>query len=338
MSASTSQHSRSTIVRLLLSVLLLLVAVAVFMNRQALLDQYMVWQYQPSSEMISIVGKAELSDKGTHLFYASHPQLLNRDGFNEACRSVATEQTAVLGCYTGSRIYLFDIDNEKLVGIKEVTAAHEMLHVAYQRLSVKEKSRIHVLLEQQAQALGDDTGRIEELMAEYAKTEPGERLNELHSIIGSEVRSLSPELESYYGQYFSDRGALVTLAERYQSVFTELKSRQESLVADIDSLADQIENRSATYRRNLQVLSSDIESFNARAGSGSMTRAQYDAERAGLEVRQTALRRDYNAIQLLIEEYDSKRSELAAINTESNTLNRSINSSLTPVPSGAIDG
>lgn len=338
MSTRTSQRSHNTIVRLFLSTLLLLVAVTIFVNRQALLDQYMVWQYQPSSEIVSITDRAEFSPEGRHLFYASHPQLLDRDGFNDACRSVATERTAVLGCYAGSRIYLFDIDNEKLTGIKEVTAAHEMLHAAYQRLPENEKSRVDALLEQQAQALGASTSRIEELMAEYAKTEPGERTNELHSIIGSEVRSLSPELEEYYTQYFSDRNALVTLAEQYQSVFAELQQRQESLASDINSLADQIESQSVTYTRNLQVLSSDIKSFNARAGSGNMTRAQYDAERVVLEARQAALRSDYSAIQMLIEEYDTKRSELAAINTESDTLNRSINSSLTPVPSGAIDG
>jgi chromosome segregation ATPase len=249
-----------------------------------------------------------------------------------------TEQTAVLGCYSGTRIYLFDIDNETLSGIKEVTAAHEMLHAAYQRLPDGEKSRINTLLEQQSRVLGVDQVRIDELMAQYAKSEPGERLNELHSILGSEVRSLNPELEAYYRQYFSDRAKLVTLSEQYQSVFTELKNRQESLAGEINGLADTIDQKSAAYKRNLQVLDSDIESFNTRANSGTMTREQYDAERAVLESRQASLRDEYDTIQSLIDEYESKRSELAAINTESNTLNRSINSSLTPVPSGAIDG
>lgn len=302
------------------------------------MDQVTVWGYRPSAPIASIADRTELSDKGTFLFYASRPELLERTRFNTACRSAAAEQTAVLGCYVANTIFLFDIKNEKLDGIKEVTAAHEMLHAAYQRLSADEKNRVNALLEKQAQNLGDEQARIDELMAEYAKSEPGERHNELHSILGSEVGSLSPELEAYYGQYFSDRGAVVALAEKYQSVFDGLKAQQQGLVDEINALADQIDDESSAYKRNLQVLTSDIQSFNARAGGGNMTREQYDTERAALESRQDELRRDYDAIQELISVYETKRGELAAINSESNALNRSINSALTPVPSGGING
>lgn len=316
---------------MLFSVALLVCAVFVFLNRQELLDRYTVWQFTPSPAIASISERAALSDRGKFLFYASDPALLERDAFNNACRSVATEQTAVLGCYSTNRIYLFNINNEKLDGIKEVTAAHEMLHAAYQRLPVKERQRIDALLE--AQPLGNDEQRIGELMAEYEKSEPGERLNELHSILGSEVRTLNPELEAYYRKYFTDRGKLVDLAVKYQSVFAELQTRQDSLVIELNALADSIESSSAVYKRNLQVLESDIRAFNKRAGSGTMTQAEYDRERAGLESRQRSLKTEYDDIQTQIATYERKRSELAAINTESNALNRSINSSLTPLPS-----
>ena len=338
MSTPTSQRSGGNFVKLVASVILLATALFIFLNRQVLLDQLTVWRYQPSPAVAAIAGRTELSDKGTFLFYASKPELLKRDAFNGACRSAATEQTAVLGCYVTNTIYLFDIKNEKLDGIKEVTAAHEMLHAAYQRLPKAERERVDALLEKQSKSLGSEQGRIDELMAEYAKSEPGERHNELHSILGSEVRSLSPELETYYAQYFSDRSAVVSLAEKYQAVFNELKTQQESLVNEINALADRIDEQGSLYKRNVQVLTSDIQEFNARASSGTMSRAQYDAERAALERRQDALRGEYDAIQELIAIYEAKRSELAAINSESNALNRSINSALTPVPTGGIDG
>ena len=63
-----------------------------------------------------------------------------------------------------------------------------------------------------------------------------------------------------------------------------------------------------------------------------MTREQYSAERAELERRQSSLRFLYDELQTLIDTYEQKRSALAAINSESNALNRSINSSLNPVP------
>lgn len=316
------------------SLALIIFAILVFMYRQQLYDEYMERTYQPTSAISEVTTRAKLSNKGTFLFYASRPQLLERDAFNGACRSAANEQSAVLGCYLANRIYLFHIDNQQLDGVEEVTAAHEMLHAAYQRLSTSERNRVNALLETQAKNLGADQQRIDALMAEYDKAEPGERLNELHSILGSEVGNLSPELEAYYSQYFTNRSDLVTLAASYQSVFDGLKTKQETLVSQINSLADSIEQQSDVYKRNSQVLDHDIKDFNARASSGSMSEAQYESERAGLEIRQKQLQADYDTIQGMISDYKEKRSELSAINSESDALNRSINSSLAPVPGG----
>ena len=327
--SAPAQRTKS-LFRVLISLLVLLGALLIFQNRQYLQDQVVAWQYQPSPEMTAVIDGTSLSEEGRFLIAASRSELLPRDAFNNACRSVMSEQTAVLGCYTNNRIHLFDIDDKRLDGIKEVTAAHEMLHAAYQRLSVAERQRIDGLLEKQS--LGSEEQRIGELMAEYAKSEPGERLNELHSIVGSELGSLSPELETYYAQYFSDRQALVALSKQYQSVFAELQSRQEALVSELTAIADSIDRKGSVYKRDQQVLTNDIKDFNGRASNGEMTREQYSAERAELERRQSSLRFLYDELQTLIDTYEQKRSALAAINSESNALNRSINSSLNPVP------
>ena len=330
-----SLASGSSAVRLLVSLVLLALAATIFWFRQPLYDQFTVWYHQPSPEAAALADRAELTGRGKFLFYASRPELLNRDSFNDACRSLTTEQTAVLGCCSAMRIYLFDISDRRLEGIKEVTAAHEMLHAVYERLSKADKARVDALLERQE--LGDDEERIAELMAQYEKTEPGQRHNELHSIIGTEVATLSPELEAYYAPYFADRSALVAKADSYQGVFAQLKSQQQDLVDELNELADQIDQRGSTYRRELEVLGADIESFNGRAGQGSMTRSEYESERAELERRQARLSREYDALNDLISSYEAKRSELAAINSQSDALNRSINSSLKPATE-SIDG
>lgn len=321
--------------RLVFSIGLLILAIFIFQYRQTLLDQVIVWRYQPTPTVAAVSARAQLSDSGEFLFYASQPQVLTRTAFNDACRSRAQEQTAVLGCYTNNNIYLFAVENQKLDGIEEVTAAHEMLHAAYQRLSSSERSKVNALLEKQS--LGANKARIDELMVAYAKTEPGERLNELHSIVGSEIGSLDPALEAYYGHYFTNRSKLIALSDQYQAVFTQLKNRQDSLVSELTSLADTIEQETASYKRNLQELDADIESFNTKARSGTMTREEYDTTRSELESRQLRLKNSYNSIQSLFATYDEKRTELAAINTESNVLNRSINSSIKP-SSDSIDG
>ncbi|MEO5499182.1 MAG: hypothetical protein ABIR46_01645, partial [Candidatus Saccharimonadales bacterium] len=157
------------------------------------------------------------------------------------------------------------------------------------------------------------------------------------SMIGSEVSTLSPELEAYYSQYFDDRASVVVLSDKYQTIFDEIKARQDSLVSDLNELADSIDRDSSAYRRDLQVLENDIDAFNSDASSSTMTRGEYDSRRQSLEARQSTLRREYSSIQIQIELYEQKRAELEAINSESTALNRSINSSLDQVPEG-FDG
>lgn len=324
-------NSRGLLLRLLLSLALLGLALAIFINRQVLIDSYLAWQYKPSSEVAAIVDRTKLTDKGKFYFYASHPELNDRESFNNTCTAKDSEQSVVLGCYTGMRIYVFAIDNPKLDGIKEVTAAHEMLHAAYDRLSAAERQRVDDLVQAQLRKITDE--RILSLVKEYDKTEPGERLNEMHSILGTEVAQLSPELEAYYQQYFKDRSAVVTLAESYGAVFDELKNRAEVLLAELTALADRIDARNAEYTASAQRLNNDIDAFNVRARSGAMTRAQFDSERAALEARQAGLQTFYDSIKADIRLYNNKRDELEAINTESEVLNRSIDSKLSPVPS-----
>lgn len=324
-------NSRGLLTRLLVSLALLGLALAIFLNRQALVDNFLVWQYKPSSSIAAIVERTELTEKGKFYFYASHPELANRETFNNTCTARDSEQSVVLGCYTGMKIYVFDIDNPKLDGIKEVTAAHEMLHAAYDRLSADERKRVDQLVETQLGQITEE--RILSLVKEYDKTEPGERLNELHSILGTEVAELSPELETYYQQYFKNRGVVVALAHSYGSVFDELKSRASALLAELTALADRIDRRNAEYTAAAQQLNNDIEAFNARARSGRMTRAEFESERAALEAQQDNLQAFYDSIKADIALYDMKRNELEAINTESEVLNRSIDSKLSPVPS-----
>lgn len=324
-------NSKGLLVRLLISLVLLGLAAAVFLNRQAVIDNYMVWQYKPSAPIEAIADRTKLTDKGRFYFYASHPELNSREAFNNACTAKNSEQSVVLGCYAAMRIYVFNIDNPKLDGMKEVTAAHEMLHAAYDRLSPDERDRVDGLVEAQLHKLTDE--RILSLVREYDKTEPGERLNELHSILGTEVAQLSPELETYYQQYFKDRGAVVALAMSYGSVFDELRSRMDALLAELTMLADRIERRNAEYTASAKQLNNDIESFNVRARSGRMSREEFDSERTTLEALQKDLQVFYDSIKADIALYDTKRSELEAINAESDVLNRSIDSKLSPVPS-----
>ncbi|HET6622708.1 MAG TPA: hypothetical protein VFG56_02120, partial [Candidatus Saccharimonadales bacterium] len=221
------------------------------------------------------------------------------------------------------------VTDERLNGIKQVTAAHEMLHAAYDRLSETERQHVNQLIEAEAKNNNDQT--VEDLVKIYAKTEPGERLNELHSIFGSQVGDLSSELEDYYRSYFTDRGQVVEFYRQYHSVFDNIRAKQDQLVAELNQLAEQIKSLEADYAQDVNQLNQDIAAFNARASSGQMSRSEYESERASLKQRQANLKSEAATINQKVDLYNQKRQQLIAINAQAAALNRSIDSNLPPI-------
>jgi uncharacterized coiled-coil DUF342 family protein len=306
-------------------------AVFLFFNRQYIVDQVTVWQFTPSSEVAAITNRAMLSDTGKFYFYAAQPRMEEAETFNVQCDHKEAG-AAILGCYTGRFIYIYNVQNTKLDGIREVTAAHEMLHVAYDRLSIEEKKEIGVLLEVEYEVVKNNAD-LAERMAFYDRTEPGERQNELHSIIATEVAAISPKLEAHYSKYFTNRAAIVELYKKYAGVFEDLKKRSDQLSAQLTQLGDTIETSTARYNADVAQLNKDIEAFNAKVSAGGFqANAQFQNERASLIKRASSLEAKREGVNATIAEYNRLRDELASIASESEALNRSINSSLQPAP------
>lgn len=305
---------------------------AVWFNRQYIADSISFWQYQPATAVAQITSRADLSDAGTFALYSAQPLVTTGDTFNTHCNK-QEEHTAILGCYVNNRIYLYDVTDPRLDGIKEVTAAHEMLHAVYQRLSGNEKSTVDALLEAEYEKLKNDPAYTER-MAYYERAEPGQRDNELHSIIGTEIASLDPTLEAHYKKYFNDRSKVVALYKTYNAAFTALKDKQAQLSTQLDALSNQIEAASATYDANIRQLSADIETFNVKAQTtgGFTTRTQFDAERQALVNRSNTLTAQRDKINGMIRQFNTLKDEYNETVTQSNDLYKSIDSSLTPAP------
>lgn len=318
------------------SIVVVLISIAITLvllgNRQLILDHVSVLQYQPTEEIAAFVDRTSMNENGEFLFYASRPSLEGTQAFNGKCSRIE-KSTAILGCYDGSRIYVYDVPNAKLDGIREVTSAHEMLHAAYQRLGDAERNKVDALVEAEYAKLSSD-GDFAQRMAFYARTEPGERDNELHSIIATEVSSISPELEKYYKQYFIDRSKVVALHTQYASLFAELQVRSETLSAQLTAIAASIEQGTANYNRDVKQLNDDIARFNDRASSGDFSsQAEFNNERSRLMSRADALENMRASISQERVTYDALREELLTIASESEALNQSIDSSLAPAPS-----
>lgn len=301
-------------------------SVLIMTNRQFIVDQWTVWNYEPSSVIEGYMDRSTMSDHGRFLFLASQPVIAEAEAFNTVCAN-HEEGSGVLGCYaSGTKIItLFDITDPQLDGMEEVVAAHEMLHAAWDRMGTDEQQHLEQLLEAEFAKLQDDT----EFMARmeiYARTEPGERDNELHSIIGTEVADLDPELSAYYDTYFTDRAALVALHVQSSAVFAQLEAQTAALVAEIDQLKAEIESDLATYNSGYDQLNADITAFNTRADNGDFeTQEQFDTERAALLARQATLDALFSSIQAKEASYNSKVEQLSQLNAAAAALNTAIN-------------
>ena len=124
------------------------------------------------------------------------------------------------------------------------------------------------------------------LVETYRSQDPRSVDNELHSILGTEVLNLSPDLEAHYRKYFTDRSAIVVLSEKYERVFTALRNKAKTLNAQLgerklalERLAEQVQQQATSIdseRTNLQGLStsnsqsdynSRVANFNDRVNS-----------------------------------------------------------------------
>lgn len=288
-------------------------------------------QFTPNDDVKQVAAEAGLTDDALFTFYASHPAVEASKQFNEHCQRREAD-SPILGCYAANRIYIFNVTDERLSGIKTVTAAHELLHAEYERLSDSEKKRIQSLLEDVYQ---DGTNSdLEARMDYYEKTEPGQAYNELHSIIGTEFESIGGELEQYYARYFKDRKALVRLHEQVDGKFKALSEEADSLVSQIESLASSINADTQSYNERISALNQSVASFNQRASrtGGFTTQAEFQAERQSLLNQSSELASFRQDIQADIAEYKSLLAKLDSINAESASLNQSLDSALSDAP------
>lgn len=294
--------------------------------RQNIADQLAFWSYEPTSEMAQVASRSGLSKTGVFYLYAANPALVGAEEFNVNCQR-AEQSSPILGCYnlSSNSVHIYDIDSDELDGIKEVTAAHEMLHVVYARLSDAQAERLTGQLEAAYQRL--KTPKLEERMGYYERNEPGSRINELHSIIPTEFADIGAELEAYYATYFSDRQQTVALHASYSQRFEEIEREAKTLSESLERRADVIDRMRGSYEADMQQLNQDILAFNRRAESGGFSSQQsFNQQRDSLESRSQALVQRQNSIVAMIDEYNRDVERLQALGGQMERLNSALDS------------
>lgn len=203
---------------------------ATYLNRYNIIDWWRLRGYEPSREVSQLSDMTTMTSYAQRLFYVHKPELDDKATFTERCKG--SEKTIVLGCYKRQEgIYILLVNDKRLAGAMEVTAAHEMLHAAYDRMGSSEKNLINGLLIETREKLTSE--RVKSTLQGYEDRDPDSIYTEMHSIFGTELRNLSPELEEHYAKYFSDRTSVVAISEKYEQVFVDIRAKVEAYDTDI---------------------------------------------------------------------------------------------------------
>lgn len=228
------QKSKSKKIRLGFLVILIAIIGSAYLVRQRIYDAIRLYNYHPPAPIALLAREDTMNAYTTKVFYVNHPKLISTvQAFRRACP--IDKQNIVLGCYyVGQRgIFIFNVNDPALAGVQQVTAAHEVLHAIYARLSNKARNQ----LDQELNAYykhGLTNSRVQAEVKIYQKTEPGSVYDEMSCTFGTEIANLPPALNKYYQQFFNNRMAIVNYEKQYQAAFT---SRKNQIKADDQQLA-----------------------------------------------------------------------------------------------------
>jgi hypothetical protein len=283
-------------------VAVLLLVVVALLKQQDLLDWWRLRDYVAPTTVAALADDDTMTSYAERLFYVNSPAVTRASDFTRNCPT-GGEKTVVLGCYVGNDhgIYVYDVTDERLNGVEQVTAAHEMLHAAYRRLSAHERTRIDALLTSYYEHDLTDQ-RIKDTIEAYKKSEPNDVVNEMHSVFGSEVAQLPAELEAYYQRYFTNRATVTGYTAKYQAEFTSRQTQVTQYDAQLKDLKRQIDVNNADLRRQRDSLDAQSRQLEAARSSGKY--AEYNAGVASYNAAVDQYNRLLNATRALINQYN----------------------------------
>lgn len=270
------------------------------LNYQVIFDFIKGTIYAPSLEMTEVRESLDLNSRGEFLFNASMPVLNNEEDFNENCHSYDEVET-ILGCYTEQKIYVYDIKDKELDGIVELTAAHELLHAVYDRMSIRERDELREVLERVYNE------NLEVLKDEVSAYDSAEQLEEMYVRIGTEVKSIPEELESNYARIFNNRKAIVGFYEKYNGVFKKYEEELKNLETRLKEINAELDGKSGEYSNRVNALNNSIDAFNDCANTIGCFKSdtEFYNKREELLSEKRWVEGLYNEIESLINQYNN---------------------------------
>lgn len=280
---------------------------------QMISDELKARDYTPTAEIKEIAETLRLTRKGKSIFYATHPKLLTSNAFNRTCGGDGEKGSYILGCYFAEdteekkeHLHVFDTGVARLdengvhydfVTDRNITAMHEMLHAAYERLDSDKQSEMCGY----ARTIVDETDDLKSALNGYPEdqycTEAFARIGSEY-IVGysgyksdvvttverdklSDIAKISADkLGKQYQKYFSYNYELfearqqninerVLLAAYIASRYTVVNNQRTSILGMINSYyaapaawkASYINEAITIYQNNLTSLKSYIATY-----------------------------------------------------------------------------
>lgn len=279
-------------------------------RRQLYDDQWVVWTQPPSAEIEQLADELHLTDAGRRIFFASLPQIDEAADFEQHC---PLEGDVVLGCYTGGHIYIYDVTDDRLSGTIETTAAHELLHAVYERMSPSDLRQIDALVAGYVATLSADDNNVATVADYPSEQHP----DEWHSRLGTDYADLPAALEEHYATYFGDRSRVLAYSTGSTEQLDGYTNRIDQLSAELEAAADDLDRRSEAYDTASEALETAVDNFNRRADAGLFpSQEAFSAERSELLRRQDELERDRVRLNADIDRYNAKVAELETLDSE----------------------
>ena len=321
-SRSVSQQGKSKLSGLVTLLVLLGLIGGLLANGNRLFDYWRLRGYTPPANVAQLASDTTMNEYARHMFYINKPGVLPTvASFRQHCPE--NQDTIVLGCYHSGEngIFVYDVPDPTLAGVQQVTAAHEMLHAAYSRLSRNDKSAINTQLKDFYKHGLSDPQVLAELKI-YKVTEPDSLPDEMHSLFGTEITNLPQGLENYYKKYFTDRSKIVTYQARYQTQFTQ---RQDAIAADdkqLNELKAQINAQQPILDSQLASITADRARINGYASSNNV--AAYNASVPGFNAKIDRYNAGIGTLQSLITSFNDLVAARNAIAGQLTTLDKAL--------------
>ena len=297
-----------------------------FVEAQNIEDWWSLQGYTPSAAIQTLAKDDTMTPKAQHLLYVANATVDSRKVFNAHCANKG-DDTIVLGCYTGGTngtIYIYNVTDPQLNGIQQVTAAHEMLHVVYARLG-SNKTAVDNLISAQMKQITDP--RIIQLEKIYNTTEPGELMDEMFSVLGTQIGSLSPGLNAVYNEYFANRQVLVGYTNDYVNLFEQNNTEIQTLDGQLATLNTTIQSDNSQLTSQEQQINNTYQTMVGLKNSGQVSAYNNDVPSYNQQV--TTFNTLLTTDQQLVTEYNQLVEQRNQIATTTNQLNDDLNSRFT---------